>query len=110
MKPIRPVSRLVPLVFLVVAAGPSLAQSPQEAPAPAVRSECGALMNAGADKGSCSDRLSPTPPQGDAGKLLTQQPTAAGKPAPLTRAQVIRELQRARAAGELDGARYELGF
>ena len=60
--------------------------------------------SAPATTGSAETKLAQAPEQ-----LLRSEPTAAGArapaplaPKPLTRAEVIRELQRARAAGEMD--------
>ncbi|NCT82990.1 MAG: hypothetical protein GXC94_07615 [Comamonadaceae bacterium] len=104
------------LLMCALACGQALAQSsPSTMPAtePAAGPpDCTPGRAAPADPGgakACEARMSAAMPDPD--KMLAGSPPGAGaRPGPLTRSQVVEELGRARLAGEMDFAAFELGL
>ena len=85
-------------------------QSPPAAPGPEVptRAACTAGNQGQPDK-DCAAQADMRLALADPNKLLATEPTAAG-PRPLTRRQVVAEIERARRAGEMDFAASEVNL
>jgi len=73
------------------------------------RAECVHAMTGSDEERSCL-QMGQMMAQREAKTLLETAPTGAGRPQALSRRQVVEELSRARRAGELDWASFELGL
>ncbi|HEX2009716.1 MAG TPA: DUF4148 domain-containing protein [Roseateles sp.] len=96
---------ILPLLFLVALGSAQAQGTPAAMPA---EQDCSdKMMMTGKEPSTACRHMSAKSVEAE--KMLAEAPTAAG-PRPVTRVQVIQELKRARAAGEMDGALYELGM
>lgn len=101
------------LLISVLACGQALAQQPSPPMAGGqegnARSPCASTREGAADT-HCAMRSETMAAMPDPGKLMAEEPTAAGpRMAAPTRRQVLAELERARRAGEMDYAAVEIG-
>lgn len=101
---------LFALASATLAQSPAMEGAPKAGAAMMDRGAC-AHARAGSDeeRNCMSGKGRMTAPQ-DPKALLEAEPTAAGRPQALTRRQVVMDLERARARGELDRASEELGL